>query len=436
MSVGELSNRQVYSVGTSSCVLLFLLMAFPMVLQLLYVKAFLFVVVLIAVALGYLSGHSRLNNRVGLWTLTLAMVSFFFVMEGFLAMTPGASKAAFVYVVWPLIYVFWIAGLAQQRLLLAVHHTAVVATLFIAIYGCLYLLTQLNILPETRLVSSLSLGWESEAFGSHEGYTQMQFAGLNSLPFLVPYVMASIATQVPSAGRRLFRQICIWTACILGWIVVLAGGRRALFLVMFLTPLLVLFFRSFQPKTEKRLNRRSLITLSGLFVIGVVVVFAGLSSIYQFDLSNVWDRFVTGFDLSSQTIDEGAIARHEQLLALLRGWLEDPLLGAGHGASAYGSIRSDTMPWAYELSYLAILFQTGLVGFAAYTVGVVWIFYRGIKIIGEGGQLGRMMIPMLVGCAAFLIANATNPYLTRFDGLWTLFLPLAIINYRLSTLQV
>jgi hypothetical protein len=293
------------------------------------------------------------------------MVSFFFVIEGFLAMTPGASSVVGVYIVWPIIYTFWIAGLAQHRLLLGIHRTTVVATLFICVYGCLYLLTQLNILPETRLLSSLSVGWESEAFGSHEGYTQMQFAGMNSLPFLLPYVMASIATQVPSAGRHVFRQICIWTAGILGWIVVLAAGRRALFLLVFLTPLLVLFFRSFQPEREKSLNRRSVIMLCGLFVIGVVVLFVGLSFIYQFDIFAIWDHFVTGLDLSSQTIDAGAILRHEQFFALVRGWLEHPILGAGHGASAFGSIRSETMPWAYELSYLAILFQTGLVGFTA-----------------------------------------------------------------------
>ena len=84
---------------------------------------------------------------------------------------------------------------------------------------------------------------------------------------------------------------------------------------------------------------------------------------------------------------------------------------------------------------MALLFQTGIVGFTAYAAGIVWIFYRGIMLIREGGQLGGMMIPMLVGCTAFLIANATNPYLARFDGLWTLFLPLAVINYRLSLLK-
>jgi hypothetical protein len=427
------SEWQSSFISAGSCILLFLSMALPTVASLVYLKASLIAGLLIAIAFEYFStGRSRLDPRVGLWTLGLAMVSFFFVMEGFVAMTPGASKVIGVYIVWPIIYTFWIGGLAQPRLLLVIHRTAVVATLIVGVYGICYLLTQLGLLPDIGLISWLSFGWEAEAFGTHEGYTQMQFAGMNSLPFLLPYVMASSATQVPSAGRHLFRQICLWTACILGWIVVLAAGRRALFLVVVLTPLLILFFRSFQPETEKRMNRKSVITFCGLFVISVVVLFAGLSSIYQFDVSAIWDRLVTGLDLSSQTIDAGAILRHEQLLALVRGWLEHPILGVGHGASAFGSIRSDTMPWAYELTYLALLFQTGIVGFMAYSAGILWIFYRGVKIIAEGGPLGRMMIPMLVGLCSLLIANATNPYLLKFDGMWMLFLPLAVINFRLT----
>src|SRR5207253_778558 len=137
-------------------------------------------------------------------------------------------------------------------------------------------------------------------------------------------------------------------------------------------------------------------------------------------------------DLSAQTVDRGATERRQQSIALSRGWLDRPFWGAGLGASVLGSIRSETRPWSYELYYLSLLYQTGLIGFAAYASGIAWIFWRGIKIIREGGHLGRLMIPMLAGCAGFLIASGTNPYLDRFDGLWVLFLPLAVINYRLS----
>lgn len=427
------SEWQTSIIAASSCTLLFLSMAFPAISALRYVKGSLLVVLLLAIALEYLTnGRSSLDGRVGLWTAGLVTVSFLFVMEGFIARAPGASSVIGVYIVWPVIYTFWIAGLAQPRLLLGVHRTAVAATLFIGLFGCLYLLTQLNILPDIGIVSGLALGWEPEAFGLHEGYTQMQFPGMNSVPFLVPYMMAAVAVQDPTAPRHPIRRICLWAACIVGVIVVLTSFRRAFVLVIAVTPLLVVFFRHFQPEAERRIDRRSMLGFSAVIVIGVVVIVFGLGAIYEFSVSSMWEHMVIGFDFSSQTIDAGADLRHEQLTALVRGWLEHPVLGAGHGASAYGSIRSQDAPWAYELSYMALLFQTGLVGFMTYSAGVFWIFWRGIKIIGEGGPLGRMMIPMLVGCSSFLIANATNPYLSKFDGLWMLFLPLAVINYKLT----
>jgi O-antigen ligase len=169
-----------------------------------------------------------------------------------------------------------------------------------------------------------------------------------------------------------------------------------------------------------------------ILLFGIVTIFLALNSVYQFDLTAIWDRLVTGFTISVQSPDDDAVARHQQLVALLRGWLDHPFLGVGHGASVYGSIRRETAPWAYELGYVALLFQTGIVGVAAYAAGVLWVFFCAVKIIKGGGELGQMMIPMLVGFCSALIAHATNPYLDRFDGMWMFFLPIAVISHLLS----
>ena len=60
--------------------------------------------------------------------------------------------------------------------------------------------------------------------------------------------------------------------------------------------------------------------------------------------------------------------------------------------------------------HLALLYQTGLVGFLAYAAAIAWIFGHGIRIIREGGRPAQIMIPMLVGLCGLLIANGTNPY--------------------------
>jgi O-antigen ligase len=419
-------------IGSASCVLLFLCMAFPTVPKLAALKAFLLAVVLLTIVLEYFTtGRAQLDDRVALCTLSLTIVGFFFVIRGLLAGNLGASAGLSVHVLWPVVFILWMAGLAGRRMLSSVHRTVVVATLFIGLYGCFYLLTELGILPDIGLASTLSFGWELQAFGAHEGYTQMALAGMNSLPFLMPYVMASLALPCARPGRERLWQITAWAACGFGWFTVLAGGRRALLLVMFLSLPLILIVRRFQPAAERLSNRRSVTAFCLVFALVMVLLFVGLSSIYDFDLYGVWDHFATSVDLSAQTADSHATERRQQVIALSRGWLDKPFLGAGLGASALGSIRSETTPWAYELSYLALLFQTGLLGFAAYAAGVGWIFLRGLRIVREGGQLGQMMIPMLIGCSGLLISNATNPYLAKFDALWMLFLPLAVVNYRL-----
>ena len=71
----------------------------------------------------------------------------------------------------------------------------------------------------------------------------------------------------------------------------------------------------------------------------------------------------TGFQFDSDPV---AMLRRDQSVALVKGWLEAPLLGSGHGMPAPDVIRSEETPWAYELTYLALLYHTGVVGTLAY----------------------------------------------------------------------
>jgi O-antigen ligase len=115
----------------------------------------------------------------------------------------------------------------------------------------------------------------------------------------------------------------------------------------------------------------------------------------------------------------------------MAGWSNSPLIGQGLGASADSVVRSEEQPWAYELSYVALLFQVGLLGFIIYSSAVLWIFYAGLKIVRLRPDAAQIILPLLAGLAGLLLVNITNPYLFKFDYLWTIFLPVAAINaYR------
>jgi hypothetical protein len=69
-----------------------------------------------------------------------------------------------------------------------------------------------------------------------------------------------------------------------------------------------------------------------------------------------------------------------------------------------------------------------LLGVIVYSSAVLWIFYKGIKLVRLRPDAAQVILPLLAGLAGFLLVNASNPYLSKFDYLWTIFLPVGAIN--------
>ncbi len=418
-------------------VLVFLMLVFPMVFALRYVKVFLFALILATVVVIMLkTGRAGLHPLVGILTLSLSTLSFLFVLEGFFAGAAGAEQTALIYVVWPIIYALVIAGVRSKRIVFGLIGSMVLSIICIAIYSIAYLLIQTHIIPGSKYFDVISFDWQAQAFGLHD-YIAMQFPGLNSLPFLVPFAVAALVTFLPNTLASLsLRRRWLWAAAFLGLASVLISGRRALYLVTLTSPFLTWLFLSFQPMVERHFSRKALIRVTASGVLAVVILLIALNGVYGVTLSGLADRFSVGFNFSPTSEDEGTTERRMQFHALLAGWEENPLLGAGHGSPAFGSIRSEESPWNYELHYVALLYQTGLLGLTAYAAGVFWIYWMGVRVIRAGGYLSALMVACLVGMSSILVANATNPYLARYDGMWAIFLPLALINFWLMQRDV
>jgi hypothetical protein len=288
-------------------------------------------------------------------------------------------------------------------------------------YCASYVLWSVGLLP-SALYIPLDLG---QRIGFYAGSIEFSLKSLGSLIFLVPFVTAALLAwprDAPIARRWL------WLALGLGLTIGLLSGRRALQLVLVLGLPIGLGFRQLLPESVRAPRRSSLLkTLSGAAGVATLAVLA-LQATYGLDLDVVWSTFRTGFQF---TVDPVAQTRALQFEALIDGWLASPLLGSGHGAPAPGVIRSTEMPWAYELTYAAFLYHTGLIGLLFYGAGVTWIYAHAIRIIREGSRMAPLMVAVLTGTTTFLIANATNPYLERYDCLWVLFLPLAFVNWSL-----
>jgi len=340
---------------------------------------------------------------------------------------------------WPLVYMVLLGGI-NERILQGLEKTLVFATGFIAVFLVVCVLSELKFVPPIPHLDWIFTQEEMNAPAVFsilisEEHAETAFPAVGSLPFLVPFLMAAVVSPRSKPDERWVSKRWIFAALLLSLPVVVLSGRRGLQLVVMLALFVTLALGLFQPRKERRRLVKSLgaVTVSLLLLAVVSVLLLRLTDAITFE--GIANRFSVGFDFSASNRSDSAVGRIDQYLALMDGCRQAPFLGNGLGAVARTSIRSEDMPWLYELCYLDLLFATGLLGFAAYTAGIVWIYWTGIKIIRYGGASGQFMLTALVGMTGLLIANGTNPYLARFDGIWAIFLPLAFINHWLVTRQ-
>lgn len=418
-----------------SCFLLFLMAAFPIAQRFLYLKAALFAALLILVVIQGVK-RLHLHPAVVAWTLVLSAASLFFGVRGLILGAPGALKVVQIYAMWPLVYLLLLSGIRSIRTFQALEKTLLFSTIFVAVFLLVYVASELHVIPQIPGINSLFTRDELEGgfFLSatfRDGHAEIGFPGLHFYSFLVPCVIAALLDRWFNSSKLWKgRSWYVW-ALLISLPIVFLSGRRALQLVTLLAPFMTLGLGLFCPKQEKGLLLKSVSrSLVWLSACGALSFFL-LSSVNLVTLEGVADRFSAGFDFSASNRSDSAVGRVDQYLAMMHAWEQAPYLGQGLGATAHECVRSPDFPWVYELSYVDLLFQTGVVGLILYGSGIAWICWLGIKIVKAGGEGARFMLPMLVALIAMLIASGTNPYLAGFDRLWVIFLPLAFINHWL-----
>jgi O-antigen ligase len=371
------------------------------------------------------SGRIFLHRSIVRWTLVMVVTGVCGIVIGVLNGAPGALRVSTVYVFWPMLFTLLASGIRRPSTVDGLMRVLVLATFAIGVYSLSFVLFRAGWFPGWLYIE-LDQGQE---IGFYAGFIEFNLYSIASLFFLVPFSLAALLTWRRSKRPPVSRR-WLWISLALGLMAALLSGRRALWLILALSPLIILAFYLRLPRRHLRFRPRTvLLTASTVGLVIAVLLFA-LPYAYAFSMSSVLANLREAFDAQA---DSGASVRQEQFRALLNGWLANPVFGAGHGASAaaFGSVRSEDQPWSYELYYVALLYQTGLFGFLIYSAGVLWIFRLGFRIIRGGKALGLHMVPVLSGMTCFLMATATNPYLAKFDCLWVIFVPVALINYWL-----
>lgn len=115
--------------------------------------------------------------------------------------------------------------------------------------------------------------------------------------------------------------------------------------------------------------------------------------------------------------DSSAGQRETQAPKLWDAFKQNPVLGDGLGAVVKPRyVRDPAAPWSYELTYLQLLFQMGVLGLLAVLALPLAVVRRGLK----AATAGELQAPPLAGAMAILgilVASATNPYLLSSFGM-------------------
>jgi len=385
------------------------------------------ITLLVVISIATIARQKKINLSPAVMTWFMSFIGFGLFFSLWALIFPGNNisyvfRSMPVNILWPVLYCLVTPYIRSEEMIKMLHKTMILGAFYISIYLILAALSYIGLLPiQPDFFSAVK-----PVVGKYDASIQLFLPSTTSLLFLIPFLMAYLLMQIYKFHN--IKGIYVIVALILGVAAIIITARRALLLNLIISPPLIFFFLHFaRVKLDKKVKRMLVALFLGFLIIGTL----GCIILIKYEILNLdtfIELFVNGFDFSKNSQDEGSIARAEQSIGLVQSWLDYPILGSGLGSASQYVNRSESTPWVYELSYLTLLFQTGIVGVLIYFSLFFWIFYKGVVLIRRNGQ-AIFLIPSLVGCLCFLIGNASNPYFVAFDHMWAIFLPVGFINF-------
>jgi hypothetical protein len=357
----------------------------------------------------------RLDKAILIWLFTTTVVGLYSLINGVFINIENALRHSTIYLVWPIIFVYLVGFSTQPSKIILFLKAIVIGVFLSSIMGLV-----LVVLSTLDLYSGFIADFfenQGARSGYHDGYIKYRLYNVATLIYGVSFMYVIVADNMSENWMTKRWKIFIYVTIVLLMLATLISGRRGAWITILTAPAIhLLLSRIVGHKVPIKRILFAFIMFIPIFVTTVIL--------FDLDISELFSVLQTVVEFEENASN---IARAEQMDSLLAGWANSPLFGNGLGTSA-SIVRSDDLPWAYELSYIAVLFHTGLLGLIVYSGAIFWIFATGTRLMITQKISRSIFLPLLTGLACFLMANATNPYLSTFDYLWTIFLPLAAIN--------
>lgn len=415
--VNSLFNASVPMARLLAAMLLIISIVFPTALSM--VKICILAVVISLTFTAILTRKISWTPRrraVALAVTFFAFIGYTWCLYGAAQGAPGAIRVMSVYVAYPLL--FFVAGsVFKEGDFQRLHSVLKIATWIVLASQALYLVSWVGADGGAFFEFVSTLYPEQAVVDAGEDYLLFALPGAASLLFLSPLLLIDALFTSRSQAQSVLLFLLTLIALML-------TGRRAVYVVLaFGVAAGVIASGSLLRSSYIRLRvlARAAFVLSVVLLAGCGAIAAGFVN-----LEAVGDRISSILDFST---DPDNAIRRTQFEVLIDETNDAPFLGNGAGASA-SYIRSNSQPWAYELSYVAHLFQFGLLGTLLYGLGALLIIFYLLRMVVNPSLPDTERVCVLAyfaGFIGFLVANATNPYLLKFDYMWVIFIPVAAV---------
>ena len=369
-------------------------------------KLFLLLIPLLLLAL-FGKSFNGINIKIFNLALAFTLVGFGWSVYGYIVGNPGALRVLTVMVVYPVLFV--VLGMIYQGETEGLKRFFIFAALVLMVLDLAYVFCQV-LVPGNLLSQVFALIYDGSAVvDSVQGYIKFTLPNVTSMIFLIPFLMCRFMSE--KFSFRVF--IALMGLCML----VLLSGRRALLVTVFAGPIIA-YLLTVGAIASNRSSYWKIAVIASVFMM-FGFVFYSLYPDYLVDKI----ASITNFEDNSSNLE-----RVWQFNSLMEGFWQYPAVGQGAGAVA-SYVRTPDMPWAYELFYVSMLFQYGVIGFSMYVIGVAMLVMFLMKQVRLKGR-ASFEFYYLAGFISFLLATATNPYLAKFDYMWVIFIPVAMLNYN------
>lgn len=370
------------------------------------VKLFFLMLFLLTSMLGVAFGRKKIvvHQRIIFFYLWIGEAGVVWAFVGLLHHSnydQGVWDALRLYFLWSIVFLVLYNLLRAQPSLRIMHKAMVVAGILIPLINFAGLYDQFS---GAGLISEGVLQQLNLRIGFGDGYTQITSRNIDLMFLIAPYLL-SIQFRA-DAGKS--NSVLAKLALALSLILVAVSGRRALWIVVALTPCTILLLARLTGSCSliKSGGRRFLLVCAAAGILG-------LSSLLILPQGSVDVGSISHLKEAFSLEDERTIQRPY----LVRGFMNSPVFGSGFGAYA-GYVRSDERPWTYELTYYQMLFNLGVAGVAALGIVFSVYFVRVVRLLRQFKHGSVLPFALLVGYCSLFLGAYSNPYFGSFDLLF------------------